>query len=97
MVYNFDAIEDDDDIDADDSLEVQALVSTVVVVDPSSLTVNFNANASHIRNNISSMTPTMGNVVVMHIPTGTHNFFLLLVAFPLLVIPLSFPTPTSIV
>ena len=79
MLYNLEVTEDSDDVDADESFDVLVLVINVVAsVDPSSLTVNFSANVSHILNNISSTTPTMGNVVVMHIPIGTHNLFLLL-------------------
>ena len=61
IVYNFEVMEIDTDDDDAESLEVLllVLVGKVVVVESSSLTVNFNANALHIRNNISSTTPMM--------------------------------------
>jgi len=52
-------------------------------VDPPSATAsaNFDAMAAHVRSNTSSTTPTMGSVVVMQIPIGTHSLFLLF-SFP---------------
>ena len=71
---------DDDDVVVE-SLELPLPVNEVVATDPpSSITAKWAAMVLHILNNTSSTTPTMGSVVVVHIPMGIHNLFF----FPIL-------------
>jgi hypothetical protein len=68
---------DDDDV-VIESLEVSLPVNGVVATDPPpSITAKWAAMVLHILNNTSSITPTMGSVVVKHIPMGIHNLFFL--------------------
>ena len=71
MEYNLDVADDDNESDCWEDVFVNNSVAD------SSSVENFEAMALHVLSNISSTTPTIGNVVVMHIPMGTHSLFFL--------------------